>query len=429
MKQAFQGFYTPNEDYVLCLRTRKQTLFVFDTNVLLNLYSYTEDTRKDFFKILDKVSDNVWLPYHVGLEYQRNRLNVIKNEKAIFSKIEKYLDNIKKQVDNNTFRDLKLAQRLPTLNSETEELHKNILDLVLKYENSVNEWNKKQPEVRSTDKIRQKIDKVFDGKIGLPPKDQVYLDTLFDEGKERYTNLVPPGYKDKKEKEAKEKFTYSGLTYIPMYGDLIIWKQMLDKSFDEDIESVIFVTDDAKEDWQYIIDSNGKKTIGARSELRDEIYINSNIVSFEILQTTDFMESGQEFLELKLKEESINEVKLNLEFLKSIEEEKDELLEKKLRHDKVIQKKLEKIVEQKRREIEMQRRCEYEEELRFEREMEWRQEQEEELREEREDERRKEYEDEMRHEREMEWRHEQEEEFRREMEAEWRREQEELRRS
>lgn len=423
MKQTFQGFYTPNEDDIKASWSSEKTLFVFDTNVLLNLYAYTEDTRKDFFKILDKVSENVWLPYHVGLEYQRNRLNVIKNEKAIFPKIEKYLDNIKKQVDNNTYKDLKLAQRLPSLNSEAEELHQKILDLLLKYENSVNEWNKKQPEVRSTDKIRQKIDKVFDGKIGSPPKDQAYLDTLFDEGKERYINLVPPGYKDKKEKEAKEKFTYSGLTYIPMYGDLIIWKQMLDKSLDEDIESIIFVTDDAKEDWQYIIDSNGKKTIGARPELRDEIYINSNIVSFEILQTTDFMERGQKFLELKLKDESINEVKLNLELLKAVEERKEELLHKRLRFEIENEKKKRKKLFEEQRQL----RREYEEELRFERETEWRYEQEEEFREERDDERRREYEEEMRHEREMEWRHEQEEELRREMEAEWRREQEDSR--
>jgi len=421
MKQIFQGFYTPNEDDIKASWSSDKTLFVFDANVLLNLYSYTEDTRKDFFKILDKVSDNIWLPYHVGLEYQRNRLNVIKNEKAIFPKIEKYLDNIKKQVDNNTFQDLKLAQRLPSLNSEAEKLHKDILNLLSKYESSVKKWNKMQPEVRSTDKIRQKIDKFFDGRIGLSPKDQVYLDTLFDEGKERYSNLVPPGYKDKKEKEAKEKFTYSGLTYIPMYGDLIIWKQILDKASNEDIDSVIFITDDAKEDWQYIIDSNGKKTIGVRSELRDEICIKSNITSFEILQTTNFMESGQEFLELQLKKESIKEVKLNLELIKAIEDRKEELLNRKLRLEVEKEKKRRKKSLEEHRQL----KREYEEELRFEREMEWRNENDVELREEREAEHRREYEEEMRHERKMEWRQEQEEEMRREFIEERRREYEE----
>ena len=199
MKQTFQGFYTPNADDIKAVWSSKNTLFVFDTNVLLNLYAYTEDTRKDFFKILDKVSHNVWLPYHVGLEYQKNRLNVVKNEKAIFTKIENYLDNIKKQVNNAAFKDLKLAQRLPSLNSEAEEVHKEIFELLSKYEKSVKKWNKKQPEVRSTDKIRQKIDDVFSDKVGNKPNDQEYLDNLFKEGEERYSNNIPPGYKDKKE--------------------------------------------------------------------------------------------------------------------------------------------------------------------------------------------------------------------------------------
>ena len=414
MKQTFQGFYTPKVDDIKAAWSSEKTLFVFDTNVLLNLYAYTEDTRKDFFKILDKVSNNVWLPYHVGLEYQKNRLNVVKNEKAIFTKIEIYLENIKKHVNNAAFQDLKLTQRLPSLSSEAEELHTEIFELLSKYEKSVKKWNKKQPEVRSEDKIRQKIDNVFSGKIGEKPKNQEYLDELFKEGEDRYNNHVPPGYKDKKEKEKKTKFTYAALSYIPMYGDLIIWKQILDKASAEDINSVIFITDDAKEDWQYIIDSNGKKTIGARSELRDEIYINSNIDSFEILQTTDFMESGQEFLELKLKEKSIKEVKLNLEFLKLIEEEKDSLLEKKLRFDLVTQKNLEKIEKRKRHELDFQYRNDLDEQLKFEqkmeREMEWRYEQEEELREER----KQEYLDAMRHERERELRYEQEEEMRNE---------------
>lgn len=138
------------------------------------------------------------------------------------------------------------------------------------------------------------------------------------------------------------------------------------------------------------------------------------------------MESGQEFLELTLKEESIKEVKLNLEFLKLIEEQKDSLLEKKLRVDLVIQKNLEKIEKRKRYELDNQYRDDFAEQLRFEqkmeREMEWHHEQEEELREER----KREYLYEMRRE-EMEWRHEQEE-MQREAEAEWRREEEIFRR-
>lgn len=78
MKNSFKAYYLADTNEIM---NRTDTIFVFDTNVLLNLYSYTEQTREDFFSLLDIVKDRVWIPYHVGLEYQRNRLSVIRTEK------------------------------------------------------------------------------------------------------------------------------------------------------------------------------------------------------------------------------------------------------------------------------------------------------------------------------------------------------------
>ncbi|WP_370622862.1 PIN-like domain-containing protein [Vreelandella alkaliphila] len=52
---------------------------MFDTNVLLNLYGYAKQTREDFFSILQSINEKLWIPYHAGLEYQRRRLNIIRN--------------------------------------------------------------------------------------------------------------------------------------------------------------------------------------------------------------------------------------------------------------------------------------------------------------------------------------------------------------
>jgi len=330
MKKLFSGFYSPTDDEIKASWSNEKTLFVFDTNVLLNLYAYTKITREDFFKIIEKVSDNIWLPYHVGLEYQRNRLNVVKNEKGIFNDIEKYVKAIEKQINNADFNNLKLKQRLPDLFDKSEELHTNIEKLFRKYRSSVKKSNNKQPDVRSSDLIRKEIDDLFNNKVGNP-FEQKKLDEIFKEGKERYENKVPPGYEDKQEKEKADKFTYQGLTYIPMYGDLIIWKQIIEKAKDENIESVIFVTDDVKEDWWYILNSNGKKEIGVRAELREEIYRESNISSFEILTTTSFMKNGKEFLELKeVHEESIEEAKTNIDNYRGRGSIKDGLGQKRL---------------------------------------------------------------------------------------------------
>jgi len=86
MKKMFSGFYAPSDIEIKEAWLDEKTLFVFDTNVLLNLYSYTDVTRKDFFKILEKISNNIWIPYHVGLEYQRNRVNIINDDPRNFMK-------------------------------------------------------------------------------------------------------------------------------------------------------------------------------------------------------------------------------------------------------------------------------------------------------------------------------------------------------
>ncbi|MGJ0300874.1 PIN-like domain-containing protein [Aliarcobacter cryaerophilus] len=71
MKKMFEGFYETTDKELKDIWKESSTLFVFDTNVLLNLYSYAEKTRNDFFNLIKKsIISNIWIPYHVGLEYQ-----------------------------------------------------------------------------------------------------------------------------------------------------------------------------------------------------------------------------------------------------------------------------------------------------------------------------------------------------------------------
>ena len=308
MKKLFSGFYSPSTVKIRNAWKHEKTLFVFDTNILLNLYSYTEEARKDFFKILDGISDRIWLPNHVGLEYQRNRLNVIKNEKYIFQKFKRYLENIEKNINSQEFKELKLDTRLPDLNQKTEELHTNIQNILTDFKNVLETQNGKQPDVRSGDKIRKKLEVYFDNKIGKQFNSQTELNTLYKDGKDRYDNNIPPGYKDAKIKKDDKEFTYGGLNYIPMYGDLIIWKQIIEESNKPDIKSVLFITDDTKEDWWYIIDSSGEKRIGVRAELREEIEREANISLFDVMTTSSFMEDGKKYLELDVSDDSIDEV-------------------------------------------------------------------------------------------------------------------------
>lgn len=308
MENVFKGFHETSDVILKEIWNDESTLFVFDTNILLNLYRYGEHTRKDFFKVLNDIK-NIWIPYHVGLEYQRNRISVIKHEKKVFNDLKKYLSNLKKEINSSSIEDLKLGERLPLVNKENDSFKKSILELISNYENFINEENKKQPEVKSGDKIRKDIYKVFDKKVGNKPDNQEWLDSIYKTGEIRYKNNIPPGYKDKDKGNSDDNlFSYSDLNYNSKFGDLIIWNQIIEKASDDKIKNLIFISDDSKEDWRYIVESNGKKIIGCRAELREEICTKSNIDNFVILQSFELLKINNKISNNKIDRDSIVEI-------------------------------------------------------------------------------------------------------------------------
>lgn len=75
MKNKFAGFYPPTETQYKTLWS--DGLVVLDTNVLLNLYRLPMAAREEFLGVLELVKARLWIPYHVGLEFQRRRVSVI----------------------------------------------------------------------------------------------------------------------------------------------------------------------------------------------------------------------------------------------------------------------------------------------------------------------------------------------------------------
>lgn len=83
---------------------------------------------------------------------------------------------------------------------------------------------------------------------------------IYTEGSTRYQHKIPPGYEDNSKRKNDE-------TSLEKYGDLLIWKQTLHHAESSE-KSVIFITNDAKEDW-WLLDSD-RKPIEPRKELLDE---------------------------------------------------------------------------------------------------------------------------------------------------------------
>lgn len=90
MRDRMIGFYRPSDDEFRAIWTK--ATFVLDANVLLNLYRYPAKARQDLLGALSKLSGRLWLPYHAALEYQRNRLGVIAEQKKRFADVRNLIE-------------------------------------------------------------------------------------------------------------------------------------------------------------------------------------------------------------------------------------------------------------------------------------------------------------------------------------------------
>lgn len=299
----FQYDYARVVDYAEIWKT---ALFVFDTNVLLNLYRYQELTREELFHTLDKLSDRVWIPHHVALEFQRNRLAVIAEQSRRFSDISKVIENSRAELTNGISK-LQLSTRHALINPEP--LISGFNELTDSFLAKLDELRKSQQVLTAPDPIKDRLENLFDTRVGPAFLTQEEVDKKQKEAEIRYKNSIPPGYKDDdKDKNGPDEFSFNGIVYKRKYGDFLAWSQLLAHAENEGVKNLIFVTDDAKEDWWHKIDMEGPKTVGPRAELVEEAARVGKIESFLMYKPEGFLKFASEFLAANISEETLTEV-------------------------------------------------------------------------------------------------------------------------
>ena len=309
MKDGFKGFYNPGGEVLEGIWSSDSTIFVFDTNVYLNFYSYAEKTKSDLFSILDKIKNNIWVPNHVALEYQRRRLDVIDKERENFTKITNVFNKFNNQINVEIIQNLGIEKKLPVL-------HQSLCDFLLKFNELCDDFvggvfeeqKRLKPDVRSSDDIRKKLDVILSGRVGIPFT-QEEIDKIYEEGEVRFSSKIPPGFKDAGKGGDFSDFVYMGVNYKRKFGDLIIWKQLINEASKDDVRNVIFVTDDKKHDWWYGI---GDKIIGPQERLQTEFYLSTNVDNFKMYDTVDFLKDAVLYLGTDVDEESLDDVKKSI---------------------------------------------------------------------------------------------------------------------
>jgi len=235
MKEEFSEFYSPTEQEFRDLWSNCK--FVFDANVLLDLYRYSPKASEELIGILKKLSDSdkLWIPHQVALEYNKNRLDVIIKEKSKIDPIRGLIDNRISELKKDLKKEDRARKNTHSA-SIVSALEKIIDESSKKIKDELEKEIKKRPDLLKNDDIRETLSELLKGKIGAPyPQEK--LEDIYKVCQSRYDLRIPPGYKDAEKKEGRAK-----------YGDAILWLQIIDYAKDKR-SPIIFVTRDDKVDW------------------------------------------------------------------------------------------------------------------------------------------------------------------------------------
>ncbi|MFZ2026340.1 MAG: PIN domain-containing protein [Microgenomates group bacterium] len=288
MKLHFFEYYQLSEEEIKKLWS--ESLFIFDANVLLDLYRYTKETSDDLIEIMKKLKkqNQLWIPHQVGYEFHKHRREIIYKQKRAYDKaVSIFREGLVQYIDSS----LNTQDCIQHPYIKGEKYKQELMDAAKKITIELDSLKRSHPKLEKEDKILEAITECFADCTGNPYLPEKLLKS-HEEAQKRIDNKIPPGYLDNK-KDIPEK-----------YGDYIVWEQIIDNA-KETKKSVIFITRDQKEDWWQKIH---EETISARYELIRELKDKAEVRLY-MYETSNFIKHAKQSLQLTLKANTISEIK------------------------------------------------------------------------------------------------------------------------
>lgn len=308
----------------------ENAVIFFDTSSLLDFYYFTTENISEIAdKIFIPLKDRLWMTQQTEYEFLKNKdkvqlkpieaysslLQKIKsnNDSGHIEEIDNVIKLIKTKVSDEIRGHVKTLQEkvsksnkhpylngidFSTFNKSVHDLEKDIDTFNISFndfkENLFTEIETQKEKIISNSKndmVLEKFDTYFNVTEGFS-YDKII--EIVKEGVFRYQNEIPPGYLDKEEKIG-----------FQIYGDLILWKQLLLKGKELN-KDIILVINDLKEDWWRLDDK--KKNISPRHELIKEYYdfCGKKIWMYEI---SNFLYKSNEYISTSVDQSTIDEIK------------------------------------------------------------------------------------------------------------------------
>lgn len=279
MQNLFPGYYNLSDQELQDLL--KKGLVVPDANVLLNFYRYTPTTASDLLKLFKHVDKRLWIPHQVGLEFNRNRRTVIRDQIKMYDKVTALFEDTLDKLE------ALMVRGHMSINPSIVGKTKQALDRIAQ---ELNKDRQQHPDLQRTDPIHQDLSDVIGDKIGSE-YDLDWHDAVANKGEQRYANEIPPGFKDIAKDRSRR------------FGDLIVWFQIIEKA-KATKRDVLLITDDVKPDWWWI---DNDTPIGPHPYLVREMKKEAN-VRFHIMQPANFMTLAGQYFNIQLGLNTISEV-------------------------------------------------------------------------------------------------------------------------
>jgi hypothetical protein len=296
MKSAFAEFFPL--DKAAIDKLWRDGIIVVDTNILLRLYRYNSASADEIIELLKKLKNPLWIPHQVGWEYNKNRLDKIAEAerayKAVISELQGAVTKVKK--DLGDFSDYGLHPLIsiePAIKDNVDALNAEIEKIELQY--------KDNPAASHYASLHETLGELYNGKVGPAFTDEQFQACISD-GTKLHEKKIGPGYADAEQKKKR------GAPDQEVYGDLIIWRQMIEYA-EEKKKPIIFVTEDSKDDWWLRRDG---KTIGPRPDLRRE-FSEKTGQAIHFYRIQQFLDFARESLQITLSEATVKEVQKETE--------------------------------------------------------------------------------------------------------------------
>lgn len=300
MRDKFPGYFDPTKEEIA--RVWTTGTIALDTNVLLGLYKMPEQSRSQACELLQKVRDRLFVPYHVLVEFNRNRLDVMRSEfsesKQLGRDARTAYDAFKAVINNDRVKERacwpQLSEKLSEMTSIAEDLFK-----ITKSESA------HYVSPNAEDRVLSFVENLVSGQMGSRPTGQDEVTKAEDEARARFAVGMGPGSSD--QDKAGDIYSFDGLTYESQFGDYLVWKELIASSREKNVKALMLITSDVKPDWW--LDSKSVSGKRPQPELVMEMRREAGVESFWMYTLSDFMRQANVHLQAKVEEKAITDAR------------------------------------------------------------------------------------------------------------------------